>query len=452
MSILSFRKRAPHTDRAEEAYSLSKEADPAQSAVFVTKIAALTAGVGKEAAALGGVIDDTVAMNHRQVENFDQLAQDIHRLVSANASIGDAVAASQLAATDARNTVERVGNGVVGATTTLRAVAKAAEEITLIATQTRLVAFNASVEAKRAGDAGRGFGVVAEAVKDLAQKVEQSSKSIMSTVQELDQRIESLANDLRDQGAKNRQSFHGAFSEVEARVASIATAAVTNSAQFAAVIESVSAMQKNMHGGTEILSTSKKRVDGFLGLSENMIELVAESGYETEDTPYIQAVTAAAAEISIRFEQAMCANEITLAQLFDSQYQKIVGTNPQQYITAFVPLTDRLLPDIQEHLLEMTPKVVFSAAVDRNGFLPTHNKKFSHPQGRDAVWNTANCRNRRIFNDRTGLAAGRNQRNFLLQTYRRDMGGGNFVLMKDLSAPIFVNGRHWGGLRLAYQF
>jgi hypothetical protein len=53
---------------------------------------------------------------------------------------------------------------------------------------------------------------------------------------------------------------------------------------------------------------------------------------------------------------------------------------------------------------------------------------------------------------RTEVAATRNQNKFLLQTYRRDMGGGNFVLMKDLSAPIWVNGKHWGALRVGYQF
>jgi methyl-accepting chemotaxis protein len=119
--------------------------------------------------------------------------------------------------------------------------------------------------------------------------------------------------------------------------------------------------------------------------------------------------------------------------------------------TRFVALTDRLLPPVQERLLGLDPCVVFCAAVDRNGYLPTHNRKFSHPQGPDPVWNAAHCRNRRMFNDRTGLAAGRNTRPHLLQTYRRDMGGGNFVLMKDASAPITVRGRHWGGLRLAYR-
>jgi methyl-accepting chemotaxis protein len=55
-----------------------------------------------------------------------------------------------------------------------------------------------------------------------------------------------------------------------------------------------------------------------------------------------------------------------------------------------------------------------------------------------------------MFRDRVGLAAGRNTEPFLVQTYRRDMGGGQFALMKDVSAPITVQGRHWGGFRLGY--
>ena len=112
-----------------------------------------------------------------------------------------------------------------------------------------------------------------------------------------------------------------------------------------------------------------------------------------------------------------------------------------------------MLPDIQERTLEFSPKVVFAVAVDRTGYLPTHNRKYSKPQTRDPLWNQANCRNHRMFNvSRTEVAAAHNQNRFLLQTYRRDMGGGNFVLMKDLSAPIWVNGKHWGALRVGYQF
>lgn len=38
------------------------------------------------------------------------------------------------------------------------------------------------------------------------------------------------------------------------------------------------------------------------------------------------------------------------------------------------------------------------------------------------------------------------------QVYRRDMGGGDFAMLKYLSAPIIINGVHWGGLRLVYTF
>jgi len=48
------------------------------------------------------------------------------------------------------------------------------------------------------------------------------------------------------------------------------------------------------------------------------------------------------------------------------------------------------------------------------------------------------------------LGAGQNTKPFLVQTYRRDMPGAKTVMMLDISSPINVKGRHWGGLRIAY--
>ena len=153
------------------------------------------------------------------------------------------------------------------------------------------------------------------------------------------------------------------------------------------------------------------------------------------------------------FSEALESGEISLEALFDQHLTPIAGTNPQQYTTRYLTLTDRLLPTIQEPMLQLSPLITFCAAVDSKGFLPTHNLKFSQPQrANDPVWNTANSRNRRIFNDRTGLHAARNQSPFLFQTYRRDMGNDQYVLMKDVSAPIVVAGRHWGALRIGYRF
>jgi methyl-accepting chemotaxis protein len=203
--------------------------------------------------------------------------------------------------------------------------------------------------------------------------------------------------------------------------------------------------------GTDKLSEAQARAESILGFSEDFILFMAESGAETPDTPIISLCRQTAAEVGAMFERAVAAGEITMNDLFDDGYAPIAGTNPQQHMTKFIRLTDRKLPPVQEPLLTADPRIVFGAAVDRNGYLPTHNQKYSHPQGPDPVWNSANCRNRRIFADRTGLSAGRSTRPFLLQTYRRDMGGGHFVLMKDVSAPIMVHGRHWGGFRIGFK-
>ena len=54
-------------------------------------------------------------------------------------------------------------------------------------------------------------------------------------------------------------------------------------------------------------------------------------------------------------------------------------------------------------------------------------------------------------NDPAGLAAGRNTRSYLIQSYARDMGGGNMVMMREIDVPVRVRGRHWGGFRTAYK-
>jgi len=170
------------------------------------------------------------------------------------------------------------------------------------------------------------------------------------------------------------------------------------------------------------------------------------------DQPVIAVGMDAAERIQHVFQRALDEGTLSADDLFDESYQTVDGSDPPQHLTRFTAFTDKELPAIQEPAMESHDAIIFCAAVDRNGYLPTHNLKYCHPQKPDdPVWNAANCRNHRIFNDRTGLAAGRNTEPFLVQSYLRDMGGGNYVLMKDLSVPIYVGGRHWGGVRVGYK-
>ena len=420
----------------------------------VRVIATRASELGREAAEVRGVLDDTQKTASTQAAAVQTLVQQLQGVVAAQAGIAAEVDQGLLAVAQVGDAVQGVGTEVTAIVDTLREVSDAARQITQIALQTRLVAFNASVEAKRAGEAGRGFSVVADAVRDLAAQVESSSKAIMGTVGQLGTRIDTLSREFSREGEpENHGGVHRALAVVGQGVHRIQAASGRSREVCNGLEAQMGTIESEMHGTKGALDNALKRTDSFLTISEQLIEAVAECGLETEDTPYIRAAQNAAGQIAKLLEDAVRTGAISQEDLFDERYVPVGGSAPAQVITRFIGLADRLFPQVQEKLLSMSDKVVFCIAADRNGYIACHNQRYNQPQRPgDVIWNTANCRNRRIFNDRTGLASARNQRPFLLQTYRRDMGGGQFVVMKEAAAPITVAGRHWGGLRLAFKF
>jgi methyl-accepting chemotaxis protein len=171
-----------------------------------------------------------------------------------------------------------------------------------------------------------------------------------------------------------------------------------------------------------------------------------------ENTEFVTRAMEAGAALTKIFEGAVASGAISADDMFDTDYVEISGTNPVQHRTRILGWADRALPPFQEAFLAQDPRMVFCVMIDRNGYLPVHNKVYSHPQRPgDVAWNTANSRNRRIFNDSAGLAAGRNLRSYLIQSYARDMGNGKTVMMREIDVPVRINGRHWGGFRTAYK-
>jgi methyl-accepting chemotaxis protein len=171
-----------------------------------------------------------------------------------------------------------------------------------------------------------------------------------------------------------------------------------------------------------------------------------------ENTEFVTRAMEAGTALTRIFEGAVASGAISIEEMFDTDYAEIPGTNPLQHRSKILDWADRALPPFQEAFLAKDPRMVFCVMIDRNGYLPVHNKIYSHPQRPgDVAYNTANSRNRRIFNDTAGLAAGRNVRSFLIQSYARDMGNGKTVMMREIDVPVRVNGRHWGGFRTAYK-
>ncbi len=452
---------------------------------ILTEVAVEAGSLGVELADVAGYIDEIAVNLQRQVGLFGETRQATQELAAAN---GDAARAADEAKNLAGKVSAEMGasrvqvdkamgdiSALVGAAreiatdlgglqTALERIGKVAKQIDAIARQTNLLALNATIEAARAGEAGRGFAVVAGEVKALARQTAEATAEIGSTLTELGQQARRLIGQSEESQARAQSAETGAAAiggvigtiathvdEVAGRIDRISGAVREIDARSNKVLDAMVACGDGVTAASKATDGAKERLSRLVSMGERLIQITAASGVETIDTPFIVAARDAAAKISAALEGAVSRGEIRLDDLFDENYAPIPGSNPQQVRTRFLDTTDRYFPAIQEPLLDLDPRVVFCAAIDRNGYLPTHNNKFSKPHGPDPAWNMANGRNRRIFNDRVGLAAGRNRADFLVQTYRRDMGGGNFTLMKDVSAPIVVQGRHWGGVRLAYK-
>lgn len=346
----------------------------------------------------------------------------------------------------------------------LKAVEKSMDRISNIAAEVGILAINARIVAARAGEHGRGFAVVAEAISELSQQTATTTRGITEEVTGFSDAVASIREEAADiqvdagKVLESGQDTDTALSAIGRQLQTTQEGVARLSGDLGVLTRANEAFRPvldRLSGGItetgEDVKEGHARVEALIDLAEGLVQANAAMGGAWDDGPMIALVQERAARISRAFADAISSGAIREQNLFDTDYRPIAGSDPVQVSTRFSSFTDRVLPAIQEEVLGLDPRVVFCAAVDRNGYLPTHNRKFSKPQGDDPVWNAANCRNRRIFDDRVGLKAGRSTAPFLLQVYRRDMGGGQSVLMKDLSAPIRVNGRHWGGLRLAYR-
>ncbi|HJV96734.1 MAG TPA: methyl-accepting chemotaxis protein [Albitalea sp.] len=444
-----------HGDRESDTAPPQDEGKTVDPKQLLDALSSRVSSIGHDAAEVRGAMEDMEKVVGGQMEAMKAVAQQLTDVRGAQSDITGSTQEALKAVDQARVVLQHISAEVTGIVQTLHEVSEAAGQITQIALQTRLVAFNASVEAKRAGQAGMGFGVVADAVKDLAGKVEVSSKAIMRTVGELDSRVEAFSRELHhDDSGREEGAIHVAFASVEKDVRHISDAASRSMRTCEQLNERTQRMEGEVQRSMGGVKTSIACSERFLAMSEQLIDQMAGSGIETPDTPYIVAVQHGAATVSRLLEDALRSSAISEADLFDENYRPIVGTDPAQYLTRYATLAEQLFPPVLDTVMEVSDRVIAAIVSDKNGYSAMHNRKFAKPQkiGGDPAWNAANSRYRRIYGDRAGLAAGRNQRPFLLQTYRRDAGRGDYFIVKDATAPIIVNGRHWGAVRVSYRF
>ena len=460
--------------------------DQAENAALL--VAGVAIEIGKlavEMADVAGSVQRVSQLVDGQAELFGELRQSTGTIVASNQHIAEKAAQTLTNAATAQEEVKASGGQIDTALLAINAlvdsvraigtqlavfevamkrISNVADNISGIARQTNMLALNATIEAARAGNAGRGFAVVAGDVKILSKQTSEATAEIGATVSVLSGQLQRLLAQSREGVSRAEivvdsataigramRLVGEAVTDVNDKVSQIADETRDIAERCDSFAETVTGLVDSVEESSTALQSASDRADKILGLSESIMVRTASSGFETIDTKFVRKAVEVAAQIEARFAAAIASREILTADLFDKKLVPIPATDPQQYLTRYIGFLDRALAPLCDPVLTLDERMVFCACTDHNLLIPTHNPQFSKPHGADPIWNAAHGRNRRIYRDKTAMAVSKSTRPFLLQTYRRDMGGGVFVLMKDASAPIRVEGRLWGGLRVCYR-
>jgi methyl-accepting chemotaxis protein len=359
--------------------------------------------------------------------------------------------------------VVQLGERMAGFAAAMNQVQTVSSTIETIARKTNMLALNATIEAARAGDAGRSFAVVAAEVKKLAHDTRAATSQIASTIGELTREAGAVTTEIKT-GVERSRAAQGGFGTISDTVREVSEIVGMVDRQTEGIAHSTSMIQTSVdrvkagltdfaadarENGKELL-TAEKRLAHLEMLTNTMLDTLANSGAEIDDTPFILKAQETCRQIKTAIEDAIDEGEISLEDVFDQDYQVIEGSNPVQYNVRFNDAADRHVRAILDRTKGADGRIIGSAIGDMNGYLPTHLTERSHPQGPDPVWNDEHCRNKRILIDDTTRMALASERPATLATYRMELGD-KYIPVKNIFVPLWIKGRRWGNFELAYR-
>ena len=324
-----------------------------------------------------------------------------------------------------------------------------------IATQTSLLSLNAAIEAARAGQAGKGFAIVADEVKKLAEEVNTASENIAEKINTMLTHIETSIEESKEVShlsqitktavAKSSNSFKDMIRDFE-----------SNDDQLQGItasVEELSAANDEIHGKVTTINEVSQEVSQLMadgqqlsaGLYEITESLLENNARFKTGTGYGEQVVGEALKLRRKVRDILQDMHKRGVNVFDQSYQPIPGSNPTKYKTSYDDAFAGSVQGLTDNLMNSLKSCSFVLCVDSNGYAPTHNGIYAQAVTGNPETDRVNSRDKRMFDDNAGLKSAKNTKPVLLHSYLRDTG----EVLSEFAVPIKVDGKHWGALRVA---